>query len=183
MAEEGKGVALAILGIVAVIAVVGLIMLFTGATGKYATGGPGDPKVYTRQSAEGYAGGAANVENPYYDYVYETYGGISEGRYATGKGSDGFSSAGGAWDPSNVYGETPFDAASQPGAYAGPDIYGTTQAPTSKRSPASIPSGQNDACGGCPYGSHCDLDTRGWPSGADGVPGYPGCFVISGPTV
>ena len=31
MAEEGKGVALAILGIVAVIAVVGLVMLFNGA--------------------------------------------------------------------------------------------------------------------------------------------------------
>jgi hypothetical protein len=34
MAEEGKGVALAILGVVAVIAVVGLVLLFTGATGK-----------------------------------------------------------------------------------------------------------------------------------------------------
>ncbi len=34
MAEEGKGVAMAILGIVAVIAVVGLVLLFTGATGK-----------------------------------------------------------------------------------------------------------------------------------------------------
>ena len=34
MAEEGKGIALAILGVVAVIAVVGLILLFTGATGQ-----------------------------------------------------------------------------------------------------------------------------------------------------
>ena len=34
MAEEGKGVALAILGVVAVIAVVGLVLLFTGATAK-----------------------------------------------------------------------------------------------------------------------------------------------------
>ncbi|MEM4242841.1 MAG: hypothetical protein QXM31_02980 [Candidatus Woesearchaeota archaeon] len=37
MAEEGKGLALVILGIVAVIAVVGLVLLFTrgGATGNY----------------------------------------------------------------------------------------------------------------------------------------------------
>jgi hypothetical protein len=45
MAEEGKGVALAILGIVAVIAVVGLVLLFTGATGKVASS-YGDAKVY-----------------------------------------------------------------------------------------------------------------------------------------
>lgn len=45
MAEEGKGVALAILGIVAVIAVVGLILLFTGATGKVVSSG-GGAKVY-----------------------------------------------------------------------------------------------------------------------------------------
>lgn len=37
--EEGKGVAMAILGIVAVIAVVGLILLFTGATGNGSYGG------------------------------------------------------------------------------------------------------------------------------------------------
>ena len=38
MAEEGKGLALAILGIVAVIAIVGLVLLFTSAraTGKLA---------------------------------------------------------------------------------------------------------------------------------------------------
>ncbi len=36
---EGKGVALAILGIVAVIAVVGLIMLFKGGTGEVVVGG------------------------------------------------------------------------------------------------------------------------------------------------
>ncbi len=37
--EEGKGIAMAILGIVAVIAVVGLVLLFTGATGKGLYGG------------------------------------------------------------------------------------------------------------------------------------------------
>ena len=51
MAEEGKGVALAILGIVALIAVVGLILLFSGRlTGKVANsdvyGGVGASKVY-----------------------------------------------------------------------------------------------------------------------------------------
>lgn len=36
MADEGKGIALAVLGIVAVLAVVGLVMLFTGsATGRF----------------------------------------------------------------------------------------------------------------------------------------------------
>ncbi len=44
MADEGKGVAFAILGIVAVIAVVGLVLLFKGATGKMAT--YNQPKVY-----------------------------------------------------------------------------------------------------------------------------------------
>jgi len=38
MAEEGKGLAMVILGIVAVIAVVGLVLLFKGATGKYVMG-------------------------------------------------------------------------------------------------------------------------------------------------
>ena len=40
MAEEGKGIALTILGIVAVIAIVGLVLLFTGAgTGGYVAPG------------------------------------------------------------------------------------------------------------------------------------------------
>lgn len=40
MDEQGKGLAMVILGIVAVIAVVGLVLLFSkaGATGKYVTG-------------------------------------------------------------------------------------------------------------------------------------------------
>jgi hypothetical protein len=38
MAEESKGVALAILGIVAVIAVVGLVLLFSGAAAKVSLG-------------------------------------------------------------------------------------------------------------------------------------------------
>ncbi len=39
MADEGRGVALAILGIVAVIGVVGLVLLFSGATGRGIYGG------------------------------------------------------------------------------------------------------------------------------------------------
>ena len=48
MAEEGKGIALAILGIVAVIAVVGLVLLFKGGTGKVA---------YSTAGAKVYGGG------------------------------------------------------------------------------------------------------------------------------
>lgn len=179
MAEEGKGVALAILGIVAVIAVVGLVLLFTGATGKWSAGGPGSEKLYTRQSIVGYEGGAADVENPYYDWSYshENIGGVTESRYATGKGADQFSSAGGAWDPRNVQGESPYDASSEPGAYAAPIDPYLTQSPTYKR--AATASGQNDACGQCPYGSICELDIRRTRSNWEAVPGFPGCYVVT----
>ncbi len=43
MADEGKGIAFAILGIVAVIAVVGLVLLFKGGTGGVAYN---QPKIY-----------------------------------------------------------------------------------------------------------------------------------------
>lgn len=50
MAEEGKGIALTILGIVAVIAIVGLVLLFTGArTGQYAAPGT---KIYGGPAAQ-----------------------------------------------------------------------------------------------------------------------------------
>ncbi len=55
MAEEGKGVALAILGIVAVIAVVGLVLLFSGSTGGFV-GGYGSPKVYPGKVFQGETG-------------------------------------------------------------------------------------------------------------------------------
>lgn len=45
MAEEGKGIAMAILGLVAVIAVVGLVLLFKGGTGKMVNPALGD-KLY-----------------------------------------------------------------------------------------------------------------------------------------
>lgn len=68
MAEEGKGVALAILGIVAVIAVVGLVLLFSGGTGGFV-GGYGSPKIYPGKVVQGETG-------PGFDY-------LGEGDYAT----------------------------------------------------------------------------------------------------
>jgi len=181
MAEEGKGVALAILGIVAVIAVVGLVLLFTGATGKFVE--PGLPKIYTRQSENAVAYGPGNVENPYYGYDYETW----DGRTASGKQT----AAGGAWDPSNVHGEIPFPVGTEdgtnsappspygaggPGAAAG---YGPVMSPTYKRSPDWIPTvgTASDVCGGCPYATTCIADSRRVPSGATPVDGHPGCYV------
>ncbi len=176
MAEEGRGVALAILGIVAVIAVVGLVLLFTGATGKFSGGAVGLPKIYTRQSEIAVAAGPANVENPYYGYEYETYGGVTQSREATAQ----YIAAGGAWDPSLVYGDGTWDAATEPGVGAAPSLYDTTQAPTTKRAPTRIPSGQSDVCGNCPYGSACIVDQRSLPTSAEPVAGYPGCYVLGG---
>ncbi len=82
MAEEGRGIALAILGIVAVIAVVGLVLLFTGATGKMAF--PGLAKVYggvnygqefpylVDRSAGGYPQTAGNPDAIYYPQGFYT---------------------------------------------------------------------------------------------------------------
>lgn len=78
---EGKGVALAILGVVAVIAVVGLILLFTGATGKvaYSTAGA---KLYgggelahgldQYRDPQGFVRDSTNriYEGPLYGYMY-----------------------------------------------------------------------------------------------------------------
>ena len=81
MADEGKGVAMAILGIVAVIAVVGLVLLFTGATGKISYG---QPKVYggvhageefpylTDRSAGGYPQTAGQPDAVYYPQGFYT---------------------------------------------------------------------------------------------------------------
>jgi hypothetical protein len=176
MAEEGRGVALAILGIVAVIAVVGLVLLFTGATGKFSSGATGLPKIYTRQSEVGVAAGPADVENPYYGYEYETYGGVTQSREATSQ----YIAAGGAWDPALVYGDGTWDASTEPGVGAAPNIMETTQSPTWKRAPSHIPAGQSDVCGSCPYGSACIASDRAVPSGAEPVSGYPGCYVMTG---
>jgi hypothetical protein len=52
--EEGKGVALAILGVVAVIAVVGLVLLFKGGTGDYVSYNM--PKLYPGKVLQGETG-------------------------------------------------------------------------------------------------------------------------------
>jgi hypothetical protein len=64
--DEGKGVALAILGIVALIAVVGLVLLFKGGTGNYVSYNV--PKLYPGKVVKGetgqgfpYEGGGAYV--------------------------------------------------------------------------------------------------------------------------
>ncbi len=181
MAEEGKGVAMAILGIVAVIAVVGLVLLFTGATGDFSGGGSGMAKLYTRQSNAL----RADVEDPYYGFTYETYQGEALSRQATGK----YGSPGGAWDTANVHGEKPYGAATQPGdvPYA-PDPYkeygyAYTVQEAEDRSPRSIASDDNSPCGFCPKGSFCQPDPRRTREGWRAVAGYPGCYAIDGPTV
>lgn len=172
MAEEGKGVALAILGVVAVIAVVGLVLLFSGATGKVSEGGINNAKLYTRQSQIDYAAGPADVENPYYGFDYETYQGVAQSRYATGKDV----AAGGAWDPGNVYGDGSYDAALEPSGY-GLDDQNIAQI-SEDRAPSSITSDDNSACGFCPKGSTCQLNERRVPSNWEPVAGYPGCYVV-----
>jgi len=173
MAEEGKGVALAILGVVAVIAVVGLVLLFAGSTGKMVQGGINNPNIYTRQSMVDYAAGPANVENPYYGFDYETYQGVSQSRYATGKNV----AAGGAWDPSNVYGDGSYDAALEPSGY-GLDDPNKAQI-SEDRAPSSIASDDNSPCGFCPKGSMCQLNDRRVPANWAAVDGYPGCYVVT----
>jgi hypothetical protein len=175
MAEEGRGVAMAILGIVAVIAVVGLVLLFTGATGKFSAGGMDQPKLYTRQSQIGVAAGPADVENPYFGYEYETYGGVTQSREATAQRI----AAGGAWDATQVYGDATWDAATEPGVGAAPNLMETTQSPTWKRAPSHIPAGQSQVCN-CPYGSYCIADERAVPTNAEPVSGYPGCYAMLG---
>lgn len=59
MAEEGKGVAMAILGVVAVIAVVGLVLLFKGGTGSFVQG-YGAPKLYPGHVVSGEVGPGTN---------------------------------------------------------------------------------------------------------------------------
>jgi hypothetical protein len=76
MAEEGKGVALAILGIVAVIAVVGLILLFKGAsTGGFAGTDLNSP------GQKVYGGGGISRGLNQYESGYERY---SSGRVLAG---------------------------------------------------------------------------------------------------
>jgi hypothetical protein len=140
MAEEGKGIALAILGIVAVIAVVGLVLLFRGATGQFAAQG----KVY---------GGALRGEEfPYLD----------------DRGTGGFPSTAGS--PDAIYYPEGFPGSEAAGAIETQDeagFYGETIAnerETYGRQPYYVPSGQMCAAGPdkpgfrCPQGTTCIAD-------------------------
>jgi hypothetical protein len=119
MAEEGKGVALAILGIVAVIAVVGLILLFTGATGNASMG------------------------------ISKTYGGVNRYEdfpYLVDRTTGGMASTAGNPD-AIYYPEGFYDSESAPMIQQQADagFYGETvgyQSRTQNRQPYYVPSGQ-----------------------------------------
>ncbi len=140
MAEEGKGIAMAILGIVAVIAVVGLVLLFTGATGNMAF--PGIPKVY---------------------------GGVNAGQefpYLVDRSAGGYPQTAGVPDavyyPQGFYTEKPVGVELQQDApkYAATDS-GTKSMNTYNRQPYYVPSGQlcwdetGQAGFRCPQGTTC----------------------------
>ena len=168
MAEEGKGIAFAILGIVAVIAVVGLVLLFKGATGK----------------AINYAYGVDKV-----------YGGINYGQefpYLIDRTSGGFPSAAGnppAADgnfvPPGFYMEKPVPVELEENMPPqGSSDSGTRSRISFQRQPGFVPSGQICAAapGGetglrCPQGTLCipnyqELQGGQWIP----APSYP-CFV------
>jgi hypothetical protein len=122
MAEEGRGVALAILGVVAVIAVVGLVLLFRGGTGELTF--PGIPKVY---------------------------GGVHVGEefpYLTDRSSGGYPQTAGVPDavyyPQGFYTEKPVGIQLQQDAppYASSES-GTNSYSSFGRQPYFVPSGQN----------------------------------------
>ena len=152
MAEEGKGVALAILGIVAVIAVVGLILLFTGATAK--------------------------VSAPF----EKTYGGVNryeEYPYLVDRTTGGMADTAGT--PDAIYYPAGFMGAEEPNPvmdeehqqmYAA-SMSGTNSPRTAGRQPYYIPSGQicSEASGEpgfrCPQNTYCipdpsEADSAGW---------------------
>ncbi len=148
MAEEGRGVALAILGIIAVIAVVGLVLLFTGATGKVSA----PSKIY---------GGALRGEE--FPYLTDRTTG---GHYSTA--SDPPLDAG--YMPAGAYAEKPVPLELQEDA----GFYGETIAGerlTSNRQPYYVPSGQicptPDGTPGfrCPQNTYCIPD----PSEVEGT--------------
>jgi len=152
MAEEGKGVALAILGVVAVIAVVGLVLLFAGATGK--------------------------VSAPY----QKLYGGVHYGEqypYLSDRTTGGMANTAGVPDaiyyPAGFYTEKPVPVELQEDAgYYGETIAGERL--SSNRQGHFVPSGQNDPCGSCPQGTYCIPDSsQAEASGWEPVGG--GCYA------
>ncbi len=152
MAEEGRGIALAILGIVAVIAVVGLVLLFTGASGGVA-----------------------------YPGIAKVYGGVHYGEefpYLTDRTQGGFPQTAGNPDaiyyPTGFYEEKPVGVALQEDApLYGTSASGTREYTSFQRQPYFVPSGQDcfEADGSvgfrCPQGTSCITnrhiaDSGGW---------------------
>jgi hypothetical protein len=138
--EEGKGVAMAILGIVAVIAVVGLVLLFTGATG-----------------------------NAFLSGLPKVYGGVNAGQefpYLVDRSAGGYPQTAGQPDaiyyPQGFYTEKPVGVELQQDAPPyGTSASGTTEYTTFNRQPYYVPSGQDcwveDGMPGfrCPQGTSC----------------------------
>jgi hypothetical protein len=164
MANESKGVALAILGIVAVIAVVGLVLLFKGATGKVVDTSMTFPnaKVY---------GGALKGEQ-YPNLVKRAIG------FPNGPASPG------GYD-SSIEGTVTEDQL----PFQGSELGGTFAPRTAHRGIRNIPSSQSCAAGssdpgyGCPQGTTCIAEVQvatggGWVA-VDPV-NYPGCYVRAG---
>lgn len=139
MAEEGRGVALAILGIVAVIAVVGLVLLFTGATAK--------------------------VSAPF----QKVYGGVHYGEefpYLVSRSSGGYASTPGeppapdaSYSPAGFYTEDPGVELQEDAEFYGERARGTDSFTTYNRQPYYVPSGQICAAGPTDPGFRCPDDT------------------------
>ncbi len=139
MAEEGRGVALAILGIVGVIGVVGLVLLFTGAT--------------------------AQVSAPF----QKVYGGAIRGEefpYLTDRSSGGFPSTASdppldsVYAPAGYYTEKPVPLELQEQAeFYGESKSGSDAFTTYNRQPYYTPSGQICAAGPSDPGFRCPQNT------------------------
>ena len=164
MMEEGKGVAVAILGIVAVLAVSGLVLLYTGATGNF----------YMSAAPKVYGGVNAGQEFPY--LVDRSMGGYPQ----TAGRPDAI------YYPQGYYTEKPVGVALQQDAIPyGTSASGANSYTSFQRQPYFVPSGQLCAAGGempgfrCPQGTTCvanlkEAESGGWIP----APEYP-CFVRS----
>ncbi|MEM2916369.1 MAG: hypothetical protein QXT19_03380 [Candidatus Woesearchaeota archaeon] len=139
MIEEGRGVALAILGIVAVIAVVGLVLLFTGAAGNVVH--PGIAKVY----------GGVNYGEEFPYLVQRSQGGYPQ--------TAGVPDA--TYYPQGFYTESQGVALQQDAPFYGTSASGTRAYTSFQRQPYFVPSGQDcfEADGKvgfrCPQGATC----------------------------
>jgi hypothetical protein len=146
MMEEGKGVAIAILGIVAVIAVTGFVLLYSGATGNVFLSGL--PKVY----------GGVNVGEQFPYLVDRSAGGYPQ----TAGNPDAI------YYPPGYYTEQPVGIALQENAIPQGSSPSGSNSPTSfGRQPYFVPAGQDCWPDGpdmpgyrCPQGTSCITNIR-----------------------